>query len=395
MPFTCRRMSLPQYEPGLQQESVDLRIAFVYDIPYPWHKGGLEYILSVEASELAKKHEVHFFTMRWPGMKKEFVHKGVTYHTFGNFSEETAYRHGRRAIRETLVFTLCMVNLFRYDFDVVISNIFPVVHLPLVRLFSRMKNTILVFKVDEVWDSEYWKDYLGAVAGTAAGFYANSFLVSDRAYYVANSWDTADRLHAVGVDKKRIRVFAPVLDNVTLGKAVKDAGRRRKRIIFAGRFIKEKRLDKWIDAVKIAMDMDHEVEALLVGKGMEMKKISGKIRKLGLEKKIRIKPFFRNKKDLYKDIAESSVLLHMGEREGLGIIALESVALGTPVVLPDYSPIPKMVKDMCVVADEKEIPERIIDIIKGNGKYIKHEENLKVFSTSNVISFYDGLFKAR
>lgn len=374
---------------------MDLKIAFVYDIPYPWHKGGLEYILSVEASELAKKHEVHFFTMRWPGMKEKFVHKGVTYHTFGNFNEETAYRHGRRAIRETLIFTLCMTNLFRYDFDVIISNIFPVVHLPLVRLYARMKNTILIFKVDEVWNGEYWKDYLGAIAGTVAGFYANSFLVSDRAYYVANSWDTAERLRAAGVSKKKINVFAPVLDDLTLKKARKDAGRKRKRIIFAGRFIKEKRLDKWIDAVKRTIDMDHEVEALLVGKGMEMKKMSGKIKELGLEKKITIKPFFKNKEDLYKDIAESSVLLHMGEREGLSIITLESIFLGTPVVLPDYSPIPKMVKDMCIVAEEKKIPKMIIEIMKDDRKYMRHRENLKVFSTSNVISFYDGLFKAR
>ena len=85
----------------------------------------------------------------------------------------------------------------------------------------------------------------------------------------------------------------------------------------------------------------------------------------------------------------------MSEREGLSIIVLESLALGTPVLLPDYSPIPKEVKEMCIVRDEKNIPDAIVEILnsKDKRKYIKNRDNINTFSVSGINGFYSGLFK--
>jgi glycosyltransferase involved in cell wall biosynthesis len=371
-----------------------MKIAFVYDIPYPWHRGGIEHILNVEARELAKKHEVHFFTMKWPGMKKEFTYQNVRYHAFGEVTEETAYKHGRRAIREAVLFSVYMKDIFNYDFDVIISNAFPILHLPIVKLYCRMKNAKLILKVDEVWDNDYWISYLGMVAGNAANLYANTFLKSDNAKYVANSTDTARKLEAFGISKGRIKVFAPILEDREMRSIREKTTKRENRIIFAGRLIKEKRVDKWLRIVKKVVDRKNEVTAVLIGEGIEKKGIMEEIKTLGLEKKVRVRPFFKNKNELYREIAGSKVLLHMGEREGLSIITLESLALGTPVVLPEYSPIPKEVRDMCIVEDEDKIPSKIIDIMDGNGASIDNKSNLKMFSVSNVTAFYDGLFKS-
>jgi hypothetical protein len=45
-----------------------MRMAFAYDVPYPWHVGGIEVLNYNEVKELAKRHGVHFFTTKWPGM---------------------------------------------------------------------------------------------------------------------------------------------------------------------------------------------------------------------------------------------------------------------------------------------------------------------------------------
>lgn len=370
-----------------------MKIAFVYDIPYPWHRGGIEHILNIEARELAKKHEVHFFTMKWPGMKREFRYQNVMYHAFGDVTEEKAYKHGRRAIREAMMFSLYLRELFGYDFDIVISNAFPILHLPLIKTYCGIKGARLILKVDEVWDRDYWVDYLGIVAGDAANAYANAFIRSKSAEYVANSDTTAKKLESLGVEKGRIRVFAPVLEDRSMDRIRREAGRKKNQIVFSGRFIKEKRIEKWLRIVRRVVDRDNGISAVLIGDGIEKRNIMAEIEKLGLGRKVKVMPFFRNKEKLYRTIAESKVLLHMGEREGLSIITLESLALGTPVVLPEYSPIPKTVKDMCIVEKEEKIPARIVEIMKNDGRYVKNKENLKLFSASNVIAFYDKLFK--
>lgn len=370
-----------------------MKIAFVYDIPYPWHRGGAEQIFNVESREMAKKHDVDFFTMRWKGMKEDFFYENVHYHALGEpITERDAYKHGRRAIREALYFALHVREIFKYDFDVVITNAFPILHLPLIKAYCRAKNAKLVVKVDEVWDHKYWQNYLGIGIGSVANAYANMLIRSRRAMYVANSSITARGLEGLGIERRRISRFAPVLEDKILSDIRRSSRVKKNRIIFSGRFIKEKRIDKWLLAVDAVRKEGFEFEALLIGDGIEREDIERRIDEMRLGDLVKVRPFFKDKRDLYKTIAESKVLLHMGEREGLGIIALESIALGTSVVIPEYSPMPEEVKNMCIVEKEGNIPKQLIRIMKSRGEYNKPDiKNLKMFSTSNVVSFYEKL----
>ena len=84
----------------------------------------------------------------------------------------------------------------------------------------------------------------------------------------------------------------------------------------------------------------------------------------------------------------------MSEREGLSIIVLESLALGTPVLLPTYSPIPDEIKEMCVVKDEINIPYELSQMLKHDdkSKYLRNIDRLDTFSVSHVNKFYLTLF---
>ena len=370
-----------------------MKIAFVYDVPYPWHKGGIEHILATEAEELAKEHEVHFFTLRWPGMSNEFVYKNVHYHCYGDANEENTYRHGRRSIREAFAFSIHSWNIFKFKFDFIITDQFPVLHLFPLRVYRLLRRSRLIIRIDEVWDDAYWKEYIGKVLGSLASWYSNYLAYSRTAIYVTNSYINIQKLRKHKIRDRRVRLFAPVLDSYEINKAIKNIP-KEKRVIFAGRFIKEKRIDKWLLEFKRITAKDSNIKGIIIGNGVEKDNIQKQIKKLGLEEIVELKPFYKHKSELYRELARSSLFLQMSEREGLSIISLESLACGTPVLLPSYTTIPNEVKRMCIIEREELIPSKILEILRSNDNsiFMKNIENLKVFSSKDVLSFYNRLF---
>ncbi len=371
-----------------------MNIAFVSDAVYPWNVGGLETLESTEAQELAKEHDVHFFSLQWPGMKKkDFRHNNIMYHTLHKISTEKFYRHGRRSIREALIFSFGLFRIFFYKFDYIQSNEFPILQIPILKLYCMLNDCKLILDMHEVWDSGYWTSYLGRVPGAFANLFASTVLKFADAY-IANSSATAKKLEELGIDKGKIRIFSPVINDKKLSriKVKKD----KKCVFFSGRLIKEKRLDKWLEAIKAVSKRVKGIKAIIIGDGPEKTAIRHTINRLKLNGIVELRDFYRteNKRELYRRMKSSKVLLQMSEREGLSIIVLESLALGTPVLLPDYSPIPKEVKDMCVVEDEISIPYRLENILLSGAKssYIKNGAGLKNFSVSNTNKFYSSLF---
>lgn len=374
----------------------NLKIAFVSDAVYPWNVGGLETLESAEAQELAKHHELHFFSLQWPGMeKKDFRKNGIMYHTMYRIDPKNFYRHGRRSIREALIFSASLFRIFFYRFDYIQSNEFPILQIPLLRIYCSITGCRLILDMHEVWDREYWIDYLGGgIRGNLANAFA-SWVLKMADAYVVNSSVTAVKLASLGVPESKIHEFSPVINDEEL-KSIQDSG-GSKLVVFSGRLIKEKRLDKWIKAVKAASTKVKGMRALIIGEGPEQAELKKLIRRLRLDKIVGMRKFYHTEKknELYKAIKGAKVLLQMSEREGLSIIVLESLALGTPVLLPSHSPIPEEVKKMCVITDEISIPYELEKILKSSDKrkYLRNTEELNNFSISRINAFYSNLFR--
>lgn len=374
-----------------------MKIAFISDALYMGHKGGIEYVEKIESEELAKdkRYEVHFISMRWPGMEKNFVKGNIHYHTLTRTRIDRFYRHGRRSMRTSIMFSLSMLKLFfwKQRFDVIEANMFPILHIPILKLYCKLTRTKLILDVVEVWERSYWSEYLkNGLLGNLAYRYAAYFLGSAQAY-LANSSATAERLRKEGINKERINVFAPTLENGEL-ESIRKSVKRKPQIIFSGRFIKEKRLDKWLHVVKEVTRKVPKARALLIGDGPEKNALRRMVKELRLEKRVRMEPWVPEERDFLRQLAESSVLLLTSEREGLSTTALKSVAMDVPVVIPESSPVPKEVRELCVVAKESMLAEKVIEIIRSGEpkKYLVGKEGLRVFSSSNVVPFYDSLF---
>jgi glycosyltransferase involved in cell wall biosynthesis len=173
------------------------------------------------------------------------------------------------------------------------------------------------------------------------------------------------------------------------------ATRKTREIVFAGRLIKEKRLDRWLNVVARTVKITR-AKGVIIGDGPEVARIKAQIRRMKLEGKVELRGFYSgaNKSALFKRIKEAGLFLHMSEREGLSTVALESIALGTPVLLPSYTPIPDDVKRMCIVADERVLPETAAKMLNGKKQdYIPNREGMKEFYTSNLLSIYREIFR--
>ncbi len=370
-----------------------MKIAFVSDAVYPWNIGGLETLESTESHELAKKHEVHFFSLKWPGMEKDFVRDRIHYHTLHEISNEKFYRHGRRSIRESIVYSLGLARIFFYKFDYIQSNEFPILQIPMLRLYCKLTGCKLILDMHEVWDREYWYVYLGRFGGTLGSFFASTVLkMADG--YVVNSSVTAHRLGNLGVPERKIHIFSPVIDDKTI-LGIKSA-RESKTVIFSGRLIKEKRVDKLLEVVKLVSARVKGMRAIIIGEGPERLALERMVKRMSLSGIVEIRDFYKteDKSEIYRRIKESKVFLQMSEREGLSIIVLESLALGTPVLLPDYSPIPEEVKSMCVVRDEMSLPYQLESMLNSpdKRKFLKNASGLERFSASKTNKFYLRMF---
>lgn len=375
-----------------------MRIAFISDAVYPYLKGGIEVVRHIEMRELAKEHEVYSFSMRFNGMRQGYRSENITYISFGRTSQQDFYRHGRRSIRNALEYAFLLpFYLWRQRFDVIQVNAFPYLHLPAVKVYCALTGCRMIIAEYEVWTESYWRDYLGPL-----GFLATPVNVFEKwslrlgDFFTANSSVTFEKMAREHIPREKMVVFSPVIDTEEIERAKSRKVGRENQIIFAGRLIKEKRLDLWLKAFKSVKDKVKSAKGLIIGEGPDEDSIKGMISELGLKGSVTLRHFFKSKAELYNEIRKSSVLLNMSEREGLSIIALEGVALDTPVVLPSYSPVPKEVREMCIVRDEGRIPSTIINIFKANDKsrFVKGDEKLRPFMFSETRKVYAKIFRA-
>ena len=307
-----------------------MKIAFVYDVIYPYVKGGVEKRIWELAVRLSLRgHDVHIIGMKyWDGpdsMKKN----GVTLH--GICAAQPLYADGRRTIQEALFFSARLIPfLLREKFDIIDCQQFPYFPCFPVKIISVMKKTPFVITWHEAWD-DYWYEYLGwagvfgkiterLVAGLARNIISVSGTTAKklRRLRIRNEIDIIPN----GIDLNRIRTL--------------QSSATTSDIIFAGRLIKEKHVDVLVRAVAKLTRESPDRTLLILGDGPERETIATLIRDLGIEDRVIQKPFLESHDEVIGLMKASHVCAIPSTREGFGIAALEALACGLPVVTADH-----------------------------------------------------------
>lgn len=311
-----------------------MKIAYVYDVIYPYVKGGAEKRIWEISKRLARRgHEVHIFGMKfWDGVVEEDVirKEGVFMHGICD-PQDLYVAEGRRSIKEAMYFAQKLISpLLKGDYDVIDCQAFPYFPCFSAKLCSMLKRTPLIITWHEVWD-DYWYVYLGR--NGLFGKLVERLVSRLTGNIIAVSARTKRDLERIGVKSEIIEIP----NGIAIEKIAQIAvSANESDIIFAGRLIRDKNVDVLIKAVGLVKKEIPEVKCTIIGGGPEQSGLEVLAAELGLKENIEFTGFLDESEGLISRMKSSKVFVLPSTREGFGIVALEANACGLPVITVNH-----------------------------------------------------------
>ncbi|MDE1855982.1 MAG: glycosyltransferase family 4 protein [Candidatus Micrarchaeota archaeon] len=371
-----------------------MRIGFVADAAYPWFRGGMEKRRFLIAQALkGAGHEVHIFTMFREGMPgMEFAYKGIHYHCVGKaIPAGEMYKNGRRNIRWPLKFAALLdLKLWNYKFDVIDTDSFPFLHIPKVAAYAHLTGAKFIVTWHEVWDRAYWQKYLPGVG--LLGYVTEKLsAVASKRKFAVSSATKQGLIDVLNAPESNITLFPAAISKAEMSALSK--GRKpgkSDKFIAIGRLVPEKRIDIAIRAVA-----GTSAKLTVVGSGPEKQKLSVLAKKLGASGRIKfVETIAPNR--LMREVSESRALLMFSAREGMSIVSVEALALGTPVIITKSTSLPSEIRRYCHAIDEKDLGGSLGMLLKNKKSVLyrkdaNRREILERFSAEKGIGLYERL----
>ena len=319
----------PELEEGQLQ---GVRVSIVYDCLFPWTAGGAERWYRALADRLVLEGaEVRYLTrLQWDASDRPEIAGVEVIPVLG--AVELYEADGTRKIGPPLRFGFGVLRWcvrHRHEVDVVHLANFPFFALLAAKL--ALLGTPAVITVDwlEVWPLGFWRSYAGALAGTVGSMIQRCCIAcTDTALVFARV--NADRLLARGF-RGAPTVLAGLLPEVD--EAPQAEGRRlTPSVLFVGRLVKDKGLRLLPDAMLAARELVPDLRLTIVGTGPEHELIEGEFGRRGLSEVV---DFLGHVSDeaLVGLRASATCTVIASIREGYGLSAVESISVGTPVVV--------------------------------------------------------------
>ncbi|WP_033436177.1 glycosyltransferase family 4 protein [Saccharothrix sp. NRRL B-16314] len=307
-----------------------MRIAIAFDCLFPWTKGGGERLYRQFAEEfVAAGHEVTYLTrLQWD---EEPVIEGIKIVAVSQ-DRDLYDANGVRTIGPALRYAYGLAKHLRANrrnYDAVLVSAVPSTNVLAVR--AALVGSKVAVDVDwlEVWRPDQWLAYSGPVVGRVAGLLQ---WVAAKLSPLASCHSQlhARRLEAGGLRGKAI-VSHGLIDpreDVVPNPAVTSPP----RVVYVGRHIADKRVETLPAAIAEARESIPDLEATIFGEGTSRAAVLAEIDRLGLRDVVRT-PGFVSQEELDEGIRTAAVLVNPSQREGYGLVVVESCAVGTPVVL--------------------------------------------------------------
>ncbi len=310
-----------------------MRVCIVYDCLYPYTIGGAERWYRNLAERLASSgHEVTFLTRRQWGRGESPEVTGVR--VVAVSPRMRLYARGRRRILPPLLFGLgVLAHLTRHGrrYDVVHTASFPYFSLLAAGAARRRGGFRVVVDWHEIWTREYWREYLGPIAGRAGWRVQRACLrVPQQAFCFS-------RLHERRLRDQGLRAELTRLEGQYAGPPAPPAPLPARPVaVFAGRHIPEKRVPALVPALAQARTSMPDLRGEIYGDGPERARVLKAISDLGLEGCVSA-PGFVERETLEHALATALCLVLPSQREGYGLIVVESAAHGVPSVVVEGS----------------------------------------------------------
>ena len=301
-------------------------VAMVSDAIYPYHRGGKEVRYHELARRLAKRAEVHVYTMQWWKGPRERTEDAVTFHAISRLHR--LYVKDRRSVSQAIFFAIACFRLLKSRFDVLEADHIPYFQVIVLRIVATLKRRRLVVTWHEVWGRSYWRQYLGRAC--LAAWMIESLAMRLPDHIIAASPQTAERLRLLGAYRGKITEAPNGIDIDAIRKIYPDEAATD--LIVVGRLISHKRVDLLLEAVALLHADGVPVTCRVIGDGPERLSLQGHARALGIDHAIDFRHDVAEQKDVYALMKAAKVFVFPSAREGFGIAVLEALACGLPVV---------------------------------------------------------------
>jgi len=309
-----------------------MKIAFIYDVIYPYVTGGAEKRNWELAKRLSSRgHEVHILGMKsWEG-RDCFISEGVYLHGVCKF-RKLYLENGRRDLRQVLLFTMHVIPfLVTLRFDIIDCNAFPYLPFFPVKITSWLRRIPLVVTWQEVWGN-YWHDYLGRFRGRCARF-IEILVIRLSKNIIAHSFKTKNELINSGTRSENVIIIPHGIDFKLIANT--PASHNSSDLIFAGRLIKDKNVDIIIQSVARIKEFLPKVKCFIVGDGPEKGKLFELSSQLNLNDNIIFRDFLPYP-ELVSLVKSSKIFIFPSSREGFGMVVIEAMACGLPVITAQH-----------------------------------------------------------
>jgi glycosyltransferase involved in cell wall biosynthesis len=306
-----------------------VRICLVYDHLYPHTVGGMErWLRDLAVGLVAQDHDVTYLTMRHGEASAPPVLPEVRVLTLADAGK--VYSADRRAFGPPFRFGLAVArHLARHgrDYDVVHLASFPYFPVLAAGAMRRRSGYEIVVDWPEVWTRGYWRHYAGWLGGTIGWVVQRACLrVPHRAHGMS-------RLHADRLVTEGYRGTPVVLPGLYSGPTRLTTGDvDESLIVYAGRHVREKRIDALVQAFAYARRRRADLRLELYGDGPEHARIEEIVREIGLEEHVRMLGR-RPEDEVSHALGRAGCLATASEREGYGLVVVEAAAHGTPSVV--------------------------------------------------------------
>jgi glycosyltransferase involved in cell wall biosynthesis len=307
-----------------------MRVCLVYDCLFPYTVGGGERWYRNLAERLAADgHEVVYLTLRqWPRSGDPAV-EGTRVLAVGPrlalYTES-----GRRRIVPPLVFGAGVLwHLARHGrrYDTVHTASFPYFSLIAAALLRPLGRYRLVVDWHEVWTRGYWREYLGRIGGDI-GWAVQRWCVR-----MPQSAFCFSRLQARRLREEGYRGDVTVLEGEYAGSLEPDLQFKAEPVVvFAGRFIPEKRVATIVPAIARAQASVPLLRGELYGDGPERARVVRAVAEAGLDGTVSV-PGFVDTDDVQRALARALCMILPSRREGYGLVVVEAASTGTPSIV--------------------------------------------------------------
>lgn len=309
----------------------DVVLAIVTDALEPFHTGGKEARYAGLLPRLGHhgvRVEVH--TMKWWDGADPPDLPGLRLRALGR--RRDLYTGSRRSIWQAVSFAASSVRMLTRRFDVLEADAIPFLQLFPLKLITKVRRKRFLVTWHEVWGRDYWTSYLGPLGLVAAALERWAASLPD--HIVAASAGTAARLAELGVQPGRITVIPNGIDVAEIDATAPSTSVGD--VLCVGRLLAHKNVAVLIDAICALHRRGRRISLTIIGAGPELGRLQELVRVRGLSTYIDIIPPLEHRRDLLAAMKGASVLAFPTVREGFGMVALEALACGTPVVTTDH-----------------------------------------------------------